>query len=223
MPDFPLLLGHRGARVSRAVPENTFASFDLALEHGCDGFEFDVRLTKSRRALVCHDAKVGRVTVSRATRDQLSHLPDLGAVLQHYGQRAFLDIELKVRDLESKTLTAIREHAPRRGYVVSSFIPDVVMELEARSPAVSLGIICENRTQLKRWRKLPVDYVIAHKSLVSWKLVREVQDAGKKLLVWTVNDKEAMLRLAGWGVDGIISDDTQLLVRTLRKAKGAGL
>jgi hypothetical protein len=28
-----------------------------------------------------------------------------------------------------------------------------------------------------------------------------------------------MLRLASWGVDGIISDDTRLLVRTLGKSR----
>ena len=39
----PLLLGHRGARATRHVPENTLASFELCLEHGCDGFEFDIR------------------------------------------------------------------------------------------------------------------------------------------------------------------------------------
>ena len=62
----PLLLGHRGSRVSAGIPENTFASFDLALKHGCDGFEFDVRLTACGTAVVCHDPKVGGITVARA-------------------------------------------------------------------------------------------------------------------------------------------------------------
>jgi glycerophosphoryl diester phosphodiesterase len=222
MSDFPLLLGHRGARASRAVPENTCASFDLGLEHGCDGFEFDVRLTGGGQAVVCHDPRVGGITVSRATRSQLTSLPGLKDVLHRYGQRAFLDIELKVRNLESKTLTALREHPPSSGYVVSSFIPDVVMELEARSPSVVLGIICDKPSQLARWRKLPIEYVIAHRSLVNRKLVHDVQAGGKKLLVWTVNDKAAMLRLRDWGVDGIISDQTELLVRTLGRRKHAG-
>ena len=42
--------------------------------------------------------------------------------------------------------------------------------------------------------------------------MQEIQAAGLQILVWTVNEKEAMLRLAEWGVDGIISDDTELLV-----------
>ena len=50
--EIPLLLGHRGARVGKSIPENTLASFDLALASGCDGFEFDVRLTADGQAVV---------------------------------------------------------------------------------------------------------------------------------------------------------------------------
>jgi glycerophosphoryl diester phosphodiesterase len=215
MANLPLLLGHRGARASAGVPENTLASFDLALAHGCSGFEFDVRLTACGTALVCHDPKVGKITVSGAQASQLPQLPRLSQVLQRYGQRAFLDIELKVDDLESKVLAALHEYPPRQGYVVSSFLPEVVMEMEARNASVSIGIICENPSQLARWPELPADYVIAHHSLVDERLVQKVQWAGLKIFVWTVNDEEAMRHFARCGVDGIISDETELLVRTL--------
>ncbi len=166
--------------------------------------------------MVCHDPKVGKITVARARASRLPQLPHLTDVVQRYGNRAFLDIELKVKDLESKVLAALHDYPPERGYVVSSFIPDVVMDLEARNAAVSLGIICETPVELARWPKLPVDYVIAHQSLVDGKLVRNVQGAGLKIFVWTVNDREAMLRFASLEVDGIISDDTELLAHTLR-------
>ena len=42
----------------------------------------------------------------------------------------------------------------------------------------------------------------------------EVHGAGSKLFTWTVNDGKAMLLLADWGADGIISDDTKLLAET---------
>jgi glycerophosphoryl diester phosphodiesterase len=93
------------------------------------------------------------------------------------------------------------------------------MELEARSSTVSIGMICETSGQLARWRRLPVDYVIPHQALVNRFLVEEIQHAGLRIIVWTVNDQEAMLRLADLGVDGIISDDTELLVRTFRENK----
>jgi glycerophosphoryl diester phosphodiesterase len=57
--------------------------------------------------------------------------------------------------------------------------------------------------------------VIPHYSLVTRKLVEDVHGAGKKLFTWTVNDPKAMLRFADWKVDGIISDDTKLLVGTI--------
>jgi glycerophosphoryl diester phosphodiesterase len=219
MGNLPLLLGHRGARASASVAENTFASFDLALRHGCDGFEFDVRLTGDGSAVVCHDPRVGKVTVARAKSGQLAQLPRLDELVRDYGARAFLDIELKVEDLESKILEILHRYPPEVGYVVSSFIPDVVMNLEARSAAVSVGIICETTDELARWPNLRLDFVIVHHALVEEELVQRVQSAGLKILVWTVNDPQAMLRFAGWGVDGIISDETELLVRTLRRSR----
>src|SRR5271167_5118422 len=136
MSDPYLLLGHRGAGASSSVPENTLPSFDLALEHGCDGFEFDVRLTSSGRSIVCHGPKVDGITVSQATANQLVHFPPLEDVLQRYCQRAFLDIELKVPGLESKLLDSLREYRMEENYVVSSFLIEVVMELKIRSAKV---------------------------------------------------------------------------------------
>jgi glycerophosphoryl diester phosphodiesterase len=216
MSDIPLLLGHRGARAFTSVPENSFASFDLALQHGCDGFEFDVRLTGCGRALVCHNPKIRGVTVSRAQANQLRDLPQLEKVIEQYGNRVFLDIELKVRGLEPKVLAALRNYRPQRDHVVSSFIPDVLLELKTRSAAIPLGLICEKPRQLARWLGLPVDYVIAHESLVDEQLIAAVRKAERRLLVWTVNDRRGMLRAAKLGVEGIISDETELLVNTLR-------
>jgi glycerophosphoryl diester phosphodiesterase len=210
-----LMLGHRGARASGSVPENTLGSFELALEHGCDGFEFDLRLTACGRLLVSHDDKVGSITVSRATSRQLTNLPRFEEVLARYRTRGFLDIELKVPGLEQKVLTALRDMPPERNYVVSSFLPEVLLELKARKETIPVGIICEKPNQLIGWPKLPVDYVIVKQSLVNRKLVQLVHQSRRKLLAWTVNDKQSMLQFAGWGIDGIISDDTQLLVETL--------
>jgi len=216
----PLLLGHRGARSTKELAENTFASFDLALDHGCDGFEFDVRLTADKQAVVCHDPKHRRTTIARTQSKRLADLPRLEDVLARYGKKVFLDIELKVAGLESIVLAALRNCRPERGYVVSSFLPGVIMELKARSAVVPTGIICDGQRQLASWRKLPVEYVIVEKSLVKPGLVDEVHAIGGKLLVWTVNDTKSVRWLARWGVDGIISDDTRRLVQTLKSVSG---
>src|SRR6516225_3659044 len=204
----PLLLGHRGARASRSVAENTLASFALALEHGCDGFEFDVHLSGSGRAVISHDDKVQGLTLSQTPRDAQLSLPIRGQVLEPFAKRVFLDIELKVPGLESELVLSLEKHPPQRGYVVSSFLPSVLASLHALNKAIPLGILCERGIELKRWRDLPVNYVMPHHSLITKQLVEELRSADKTIFAWTVDEKDAMLRFWEWGVHGIISDDT---------------
>ena len=216
MASRPLLLGHRGLRSrSLSVRENTLATFDLALRHGCDGFEFDVRLTADSRPVICHGARFAGITIARSAFNRLRALPLLEEVLARFASRAFLDIELKVPGLESYVLTEISKFQPQRGYVISSFLPSVVVDLRKRSQSVPLGIICETRKQLSAWADLPVEYVIVHERLITDRLVADVHVAGKKVFGWTINKKASMIRLGAGGVDGIISDKTELLVATL--------
>jgi len=211
--NLPLLLGHRGTR-ARAIRENTLPAFERALDHGCDGFEFDVRLTRDGRAVVCHNPRWRGILLAKANIARWGHLPLLEDVIARFAKRAFLNIELKVPGVEQHVLTLLRENVPERGYIVSSFLPKVLVELRARSETVLLGIIFDKKAT--QWRHLPVNYVVPRKSLVTAALVKEVHEAGKLLITWTLNDKRSMLRLANWGVDGIISDKTELLVKTLR-------
>jgi glycerophosphoryl diester phosphodiesterase len=211
----PLLLGHRGARAFKAIPENTFTSFDLALAHGCDGFEFDVRLTRDGEAVICHDAKTNGIEIVRASSGDLPDLPRLPDVLMRYRHSAFLDIELKVSGAEKIIAKLLREFPPSRGCVVSSFLPEVLQSLHAQDSSIPLGFICETKPQLKPWRQLPVRYVIPHHKLALRSAIRDMHNEGKKVLVWTVNGPASMLRLANWGVEGIVSDETERLVRTI--------
>jgi glycerophosphoryl diester phosphodiesterase len=212
----PLLLGHRGSRAEKSIPENTLASFDLALASGCDGFEFDVRLTADGQAVVCHDAKTRGLEIAQSPAQQLGLLL-LCDVLTRYQSIAFLDIELKVCGLETITVDLLRKRAPARGFVVSSFLPEVLQTVNRLDATIPLGLICETREQFSRWLPLPVEYVIPHSALVRRDLISEMKTAGKKILVWTVNAPADMKRFSQRGVDGIISDDPKRLAVTLRR------
>jgi glycerophosphoryl diester phosphodiesterase len=211
----PLLLGHRGARALKSIPENTLASFDQALADGCDGFEFDVRLTADGTPVICHDPETGSLQIARASTQQLAALPQLREILAHYQDRAFLDIELKVAGLEKITVALLQNYPPRRGFVVSSFLPEVLQAVHAENSRISLGVICETNAQLRAWNQLPIEYVIPHYKLVDEDQILRFRAAERKILVWTVNTPAAMRRFAAFGVDGIISDNPSLLCRTL--------
>ena len=99
--------------------------------------------------------------------------------------------------------------------MVSSFQPGALKSVRALDATIPLGLICESKTQLRLWSELPVQYVIPHYDLAETDLIRKIKGAGKKVFVWTVNDAADMQRFVEYGVDGIISDDTGLLCRTL--------
>jgi len=210
----PLLLGHRGARASRNIPENTLESFELCLQHGCDGFEFDVRRSADGQAVVCHDPVVRRMVIVKTPAAVLV-LPTLGEVLRLFGERAFLDIELKVAGLEQDTIALLRQHSPRKGYVVSSFKPEILTALHGFDPTIPLGYICDRRDELDRWRELPVAWVIPQFEVVYETLIEQVQASGKKVMVWTVNRQDRMRQFVELGVDAIISDETKVAAQAL--------
>lgn len=229
------MLGHRGARLPQ-LPENTLAAFHLALHAGCDGFEFDVRSTRDRQLVIVHDARLCGLEVAASTYAELqqrweermlARLPStqrrsladdqlaltcLQEVLQRYGGRSFLDIELKAAGLEDAVLCALRDNPPAQ-FVVSSFLPEVLVNFRRKEDEIPLGLICDSARQLARWPKLPVSFVIPHCKLASKELIETLHRAGKKVMVWTVNREADARQFAAWGVDGIVSDDPEMLVR----------
>jgi glycerophosphoryl diester phosphodiesterase len=212
----PLLLGHRGARGFRSLRENTIASFDRALSDGCDGFEFDVRRTADGVGVVWHDPESKGRFIEKSSADQMPHLERLPDVLKRYQDSAFLDIELKVAGLEKITSDLLRRFRPRKGYVVSSFLPDVLRAVHDEDPSIPLGLICEHKAALSHSPHLPIDYVIASEELLTPAVCEDIEKAAKKVFVWTVNNAAGMKRYRQMGVDGIISDKTKLLSETLR-------
>ena len=215
----PLFLGHRGTRIY--APENTFAAFDACIEHGCDGFEFDVRITKDGVGAVNHDAHFHKKKVDEHTLAQLkalAPLPTMEEVVRAYGSRCYMNIELKEAGLEADTVRVLRETPPQKGVMVSSFVPEVITELgKQRGTAdVPLGYICRNLKLLDEWKRLPISHAVINHAIYSKQLQAELKEKGIKLFIWTVNEPSEIRRFMELKVDGIVSDDSKLsaLVKT---------
>ncbi len=212
----PLLLGHRGARASVSVSENTLASFDLCLQHGCDGFEFDVRTTGDEVPVVGHDSSFRGVSLSGVNAGDLApwqaqgFLPTLEEVLRRYSPLCFLDIEIKDAGVERRVLELLGRYAPQHGYVVTSFLPEVLLRLGELDRTVELGFLWDRPTSV--WRDLPVSWALPEWGLLDAGLGPVLKGAGKRIGVWTVNRPADMLRLADSGAEILISDDTVRLV-----------
>ena len=81
MSTTPLIIGHRGA--SAQAPENTLAAFQLAIDQGADGVEFDVQIAADGVPVVIHDYDLPRTggldsKVSAMTSTELAKI-DVGS------------------------------------------------------------------------------------------------------------------------------------------------
>ena len=98
------IVSHRGEHDNKRVRENTIAAFDRVLEQGVWGIEFDIHWTKDLQPVVIHDSDCRRIfgstlEVSMVTLEELQNsvpeIPSLDQVVQRYGKKIHLMIELK--------------------------------------------------------------------------------------------------------------------------------
>jgi glycerophosphoryl diester phosphodiesterase len=66
---------------------------------------------------------------------------------------------------------------------------------------------------LLRWAR--ADTLSLHHTLCSPAAVRTAHRLGAPVLAWTVNDPAGVRRVTSAGVDGIVSDDPEIVVATL--------
>ena len=114
-----IIVSHRG--YSSKCPENTFSSFDLSIQKGCNHIEFDLQLTKDKIPIVIHDDTVNRTTngignVRDLTYKEISYLnaglwfktseklftnekiPRFDEMIERYSKKTHMYIELKSSD-----------------------------------------------------------------------------------------------------------------------------
>jgi glycerophosphoryl diester phosphodiesterase len=199
--------------------ENSLAAFEYALSQGCDGFEFDVRQSRDGRNVLWHDPDWKGKEIAVTDYADLSdrdgcHVACLEDVLKQFGQRAYLDIELKVAGNEESVVAALCARPPQRGFIVSSFLREVLVRVHEIDGRLPLGYICDRGDRMDPWRQLPIRVFLPRHDFVSKRLIEESHRLGRQLMTWTVNSERQMRQLGVWGVDGLISDDPQLLCRT---------
>jgi glycerophosphoryl diester phosphodiesterase len=98
------IISHRGEHDNKTIFENTLEAFDKAEEAGVWGFECDLRWTRDLQPVIIHDPDLIRVfgrnvkvcDVSLAElKSACSQVPALGEVIQRYGRKLHIMLEIK--------------------------------------------------------------------------------------------------------------------------------
>lgn len=239
----PVIFAHRGA--SAHAPENTLASFELALSQGADAIELDARLSSDGQVIVIHDPTVDRTTDGHGRVAQLrlkelhaldagsffsekylgQKIPLLEEVFEALGKKTLINVELKNYaasndPLVDKVCELVNKHNMKDRVIFSSFFESNLKRAKRLLPEVPCGLLAAGSWRGAWARSFGFsfgNYAALHPYItdVTKQQIVRVHRLKRRVHVWTVNKTEDMVRLNNWGVDGILTDDPQLALRAL--------
>ncbi|MEX1995735.1 MAG: glycerophosphodiester phosphodiesterase family protein [Candidatus Saccharimonadales bacterium] len=134
------VIGHRGVR--NIEVENTLSSLKLAASLDVDAIELDIRLTKDRQLVLCHneslkqvygiDKNIHDLTLKEARRAKIPTLND--AVELELGKPLVLDI--KVKGTAELLHSALVQSGSKNIWSVTSLLPAELLRLKQLYPGL---------------------------------------------------------------------------------------
>jgi glycerophosphoryl diester phosphodiesterase len=207
-----LRLAHRGDW--RHAPENSIGAFLAALDvPGCDGVEFDVRMSRDGVPVCYHDETLRRLhRVDRAVADlDVVELEQLGivrldAALEAIPRRAFLDVELKGDPGRAafEALVAGRGPLLERA-VVSSFRVDALRRIAGWAPSWGRWLNTDSveTETVAQALELGCTAIAVEWHALDARTIDRIRDAGLDVVAWTVRQRATYGRLARLGVSAM--------------------
>jgi glycerophosphoryl diester phosphodiesterase len=237
----PIAFAHRGG--AGIHPENTERAFRHALELGYTHIETDVHVTRDGVAVAFHDDRLDRVTdrrgrvadltwreVEAARVNGTEPILRLEQLFEAFPE-ARINLDPKHDAAVEPLADTIRSTGSVARVMVGSFSDARIAAVRRRvgdDLAVSAG---PRRTArlLAQSRGLRISAGWVHAAqvpararglpLVTRRFVEHLHARGIHVHVWTINEADEMRRLLDLGVDGIMTDETELL-RSVLRARG---
>ncbi len=237
----PLVFGHRGAKAY--APMNTLPAFELAIQQGADGVELDAHFSKDREVVIVHDFMVDATTngtgrVKEMALAQLkaldaggwfgeqfkkTRIPTLDEVFKTIGQKLYINVEIKVESsdtegLEQVIAEKINDYAMQQRVIVSSFNLPILERFRHIAPNVPVGFLHStvlDDTQRRKLNELQFEAVHPHHTLIDAAYMAWAKANGYRVNTWTVNDPMRALELRDLGVDAIITDNPDIILKAL--------
>ena len=219
-----LKIGHRGAKGYE--PENTFVSFQKALDMEVDGIELDVHLSADGEIIVIHDETIDRTTNGKGFVNALSlcelnafridskhQIPTLQKVFDLVNQDCFINIELKSYEATDKVVSLIEKYVAKKGwkydrFLVSSFDWNALQQVAFLNDEIPIGVLTETDLDLAvAFAKfIQAKSIHPHFHLLTKENTAQIQEKGLQVFPWTINEYEDIQKIKTFNVNGIITD-----------------
>lgn len=227
------IIAHRAGGIMAS--ENSIEGLYAAMEHGCYASEIDVQRTKDGHYIINHDSDFKRLTGTAKTPQDMS-LEEIrtlrikvttgsGAELSVVTIEEMLDvvkgkiklfIELKGATADCRMVDdlvrIIREKDCVQDVAFISLKYEVIDYAETNYPEFETGTLFF--AGIGNVSRLNCDLLIMEEQIATNFRVEQVHNAGKEVVVWTVNTPEAMYRFLDSNVDAIITDEVEMAEAT---------
>jgi glycerophosphoryl diester phosphodiesterase len=211
-----LKIGHRGARAYEV--ENTIESFKKAVELGANAIELDVRQSKDRELIVCHDENLKRVfgidlrvheaPLAELKKSSENRIPSLGEALRFIGEKVDkILVELKETGHEKRVLDEVNKAKQQDRVIIVSFHEEALAVVRKLDKMIEIGLIYTKfRNPVDAAIKLQAQYLLPLYRFTHTKDIEKAHKNNLKVLVWTINTEEEANAYIAKGVDGIATD-----------------
>lgn len=216
------LVSHRGECDNQNVFENTLAAFDQAKAASVWGIECDLRWTKDLQPVIIHDSdlirvfglnvKICEVTLSEL-KSTCSLVPSLGEVVQRYGKRLHLMLEIKKEvypdpEYQNQVLAdAVSSLKPVQDFHIISMSPQMLNLIDFVDPSAFIAVA---RFNILKSSKLVMQKKYAglagHYFFLTKATLRKHHDNQQKLGTGYIGSKKCLFRELNRGIEWLFSN-----------------
>lgn len=226
--------------------ENTLEAFAAAVDLGAHYIETDAHATRDRVAVLVHDPafvdqsgrthRVADLTFAQLSEIPLpcgSRVPSLAEALELFPETRF-NIDVKEQDAVDPVAGAIQATESYNRVLVTSFSSARRKGVLAQVPGtfsgagrndvirvLLLALTRQDESLQEQSRFIQAVQLPGNslgKRVLTERVIARIQRASIEVHVWTVNEEAEMKFWLSRGVDGLVTDQTELALRVVREA-----
>ena len=212
------IIAHRAGGTEGA--ENTVAGLEKAWEIGAYGSEIDIQRTKDGYYILNHDGNFQRVAGEKRKPEEMTleeiktlsvdgePVATLEEALEATRGNGVLFIELKGETADQQmaddTVKAVKAYGMEDECVLISLKYELIDYIERTYPEIQTGYL--TFASFGDTAKLNCDYLALEEESATADAIEAVHKQGKKVLVWTANEKNSQKHFLCSLADAIITD-----------------
>ncbi len=235
--NIPLVISHRGVSNKNGV-QNTVQSLEKTAQLKPDLIEMDVQETKDGQFVMMHDANLKNLAGINASPQDLTLEELTGLDISENGYRtkisSFDDYLNRANELHQRLLIEIKTSKKDSPQMMERFLEkygSIIKQYGHQMQSLDYHVIDQ---VLKYDSTIPAYFILPYNSIfpktkatgytmeystLDEYFVTKLWYTEQKLYVWTINSSDALDKSLQLSVDGMITDDMEMLQETLAAAQ----